>query len=80
MSQLVNLTKVADMEREAVMDNVFGNPVDQFMMATGHYMNSPCWLKSGTRVHANAATKQQGLSNAAALFYQRHMRSCATSA
>ena len=80
MSEILNMTKVANRERKTVMDNVFGNPVDQFMMATEHYMNSPCWLKSGTRVHANAATKQQGWSNAAALFYQRHMRSCATSA
>ena len=80
VSEIFNMTKVANRERKTVMDNVFGNLVNQFMMATERYMNSPFWLQSGTGVHANATNKQQGWSNAAALFYQRHMRSCATSA
>ena len=76
----LNMNKTADMEGKTEIDNVFGNPVNQFMMATKKYMNSFCELRSKTRVHEKRKNKQQNWSNAAALFYQKHMRSCATSA
>ena len=77
--KVFNMTKVADVKWKTVVDDAFGNPAQPFTMATKLYMSTSCWLKSGTQTHVKETNMQQNSSSPAALFYQKHMRSCATS-